>query len=493
VAPSIYGHDELKKAVLLMLLGGEEKNLENGTHLRGDINLLMVGDPGTAKSQILRWVLSTAELAIGTTGSGASGVGLTAAIVADKDTGEKTLEAGAMVLADRGVVCIDEFDKMNEIDRVAVHEVMEQQTVTIAKAGMHCSLNARCSVIAAANPIYGEYQAQYAPTKNIGMPDSLLSRFDLVFIILDEKNVEKDKRIGERVCRNHRLAPKVNESYNQFNEDDEYIIHPNENQQTLKQDQQIYEKNNIYQSDSKSKEILTQGFLRRYITHCKTNVHPQLTDDAVDLLSHLWTLLRQADSKERTVTHNKVLPITIRSFETLIRLSTAHAKLHQFHEVKIKDCVEAFRLMIYCLEGDSNAKDDKLKEILKKLSLYDQAYFPNDKNAEEGPQKPHRGHRNAQKKEAQQQAAQQSGQKRMEEESAHGITHRMQRIDINKDEREAEDVIQRAVAASKPSPKEHKSIVFKALAEVKNKIRNENGSISYDDLRKHIPVGVLSN
>ena len=210
IAPSIYGNADIKKAVVCLLIGGSKKILPDGMKLRGDINVLLLGDPGTAKSQFLKFVEKVAPIAIYTSGKGSSAAGLTASVQRDTTTREFYLEGGAMVLADGGVVCIDEFDKMRDEDRVAIHEAMEQQTISIAKAGITTILNARTSVLAAANPIFGRYDDMKTPGENIDFQTTILSRFDMIFIVRDVHEKGKDERIAHYVMGLH-MGGKGNE------------------------------------------------------------------------------------------------------------------------------------------------------------------------------------------------------------------------------------------------------------------------------------------
>ncbi|KAF4907411.1 DNA replication licensing factor mcm3 [Colletotrichum viniferum] len=356
LAPSIYGHDHIKKAILLMLLGGVEKNLENGTHLRGDINILMVGDPSTAKSQLLRFVLNTAPLAIATTGRGSSGVGLTAAVTSDKETGERRLEAGAMVMADRGVVCIDEFDKMSDVDRVAIHEVMEQQTVTIAKAGIHTSLNARCSVVAAANPIFGQYDTHKDPHKNIALPDSLLSRFDLLFVVTDDIEDTRDRQVSEHVLRMHR--------YRQPGTEEGAPVRENGNQSlgvALSNDSDVQRLTDVFEKydamlhagvthtsgrgSNKKPEVLSIPFMKKYIQYAK-RVQPKLTQEASDRIADIYVGLR---NDEMEGNQRRTSPLTVRTLETLIRLATAHAKSRLSQIVTERDALAAEAILRFAM------------------------------------------------------------------------------------------------------------------------------------------------
>ncbi|CAD7695668.1 unnamed protein product [Ostreobium quekettii] len=354
LAPTIYGHDNVKKGLVLQLFGGNEKNLSNKTHLRGDINCLLVGDPGVAKSQLLRAVMGVSPLAVSTTGRGSTGVGLTAAVTTEQDTGEKRLEAGAMVLADRGVVCIDEFDKMNDQDRVAIHEVMEQQTVTIAKAGIHLSLNARCSVLAAANPLHGTYDHSMSITRNVNLPDSLLSRFDMVFIVLDNMDSDKDRQMANFVLKLHREATGQHGTSAGLQQD----IHSWHMGHALDDEPgKIFMTNTGATwggSEEDQEHPLTAQFLKKYIKYAKKQCSQiGLSEGACEAIKEYYVELRNS-SRERA------LPVTARTLETIIRLSTAHAKLCLRDAVLEEDVQRAQELMDVVLKFEDQTSQNRV-------------------------------------------------------------------------------------------------------------------------------------
>jgi len=357
-APSICGHENVKKGLLLQLIGGTERNLPNGTHLRGDINVLMIGDPSCGKSQMLRFILNLDPRAVNTTGRGSSGVGLTAAVIRDPGSNEFHLEAGAMVLADRSFICIDEFDKMGISDRVAIHEAMEQQVVTISKAGMNVSLNARCSVVAAANPIYGTFDPSESLSKNIGMPDSLLSRFDLVFVVRDLTTEEIDRKIATQVIRQAqtRLGGSKRRGVEQVFST---ILQRRQEAGIVQDGTEVFQKLSAGGGDNQP-EVVTTDFLRKYLRYCKikckspilsAEAQQEIADRYVDMRMRFQT--GHGDPGQPDSDKKPKLAVTTRTLEALIRLATAHAKLKlRSDEVTKEDVQEAYKLMLLAREEE---------------------------------------------------------------------------------------------------------------------------------------------
>ena len=283
-APHIYGHEPIKEAILLLIVGSVTKRLEDGSTRRGDINVLLVGDPGTAKSEMLKFTAKIAPRGLYTSGRGSTAAGLTAAVIRDK-SGIMMLEAGAVVLGDQGIVCIDEFDKIKPEDRSALHEVMEQQTCSVAKGGIVATLNARTSILSASNPIYGKYDPYKNITENVNLPVPLLTRFDLIFIVRDSPDKEKDNLVASHILEIHRDAEQA------------------------------------------ARPAIDIDLFSKYLSYAK-QIEPALTPEAIDIVRSYYMDMRRIESEG-------MITVTPRQLEALIRLASARSRL------LLKDMVDA--------------------------------------------------------------------------------------------------------------------------------------------------------
>jgi DNA replication licensing factor MCM5 len=337
IASSIYGSEDIKKAIACLLFGGSRKRLPDGLTRRGDINVLLLGDPGTAKSQLLKFVEKASPIAVYTSGKGSSAAGLTAAIIRDPQSRSFIMEGGAMVLADGGVVCIDEFDKMREDDRVAIHEAMEQQTISIAKAGITTTLNSRCSVLAAANSVFGRWDDNKGE-ENIDFMPTILSRFDAIFVVKDTHDLKRDATLAKHVIS----------------------VHMNADQ-------------HVSQSDNNGE--LSLDFLKKFVAYARATCAPRLCDAAKDKLLNNYVKMRNPENHENHHKSKKMpmIPITIRQLEAIIRMSEALAKMELQPFALERHVDEAIRL--FRVSTLAAAESGELAGIEGFMSNTDQSTF----------------------------------------------------------------------------------------------------------------------
>ncbi|KAF2807577.1 MCM-domain-containing protein [Mytilinidion resinicola] len=309
IAPSIYGHTDIKTAIALSLFGGVSKEAPGRMAIRGDINILLLGDPGTAKSQVLKYVEKTAHRAVFATGQGASAVGLTASVRRDPMTSEWTLEGGALVLADKGTCLIDEFDKMNDQDRTSIHEAMEQQTISISKAGIVTTLQARCAIVAAANPIGGRYNSTIPFSQNVELTEPILSRFDILVVVRDTVDPREDERLAKFVVNSHGRAHPIsgagNEAPTTIPERETMDIDEGDDSELM----------------PKQEGEIPQELLRKYILYAREKCRPKLYQIDQDKVAKLFADMR----KESLATG--AYPITVRHLEAIMRISEAFSKM----------------------------------------------------------------------------------------------------------------------------------------------------------------------
>ncbi|KAL5336131.1 MCM2/3/5 family-domain-containing protein [Aspergillus crustosus] len=354
IAPSIYGHQDVKTAVALSLFGGVRKEAQGKMSIRGDINVLLLGDPGTAKSQILKYVEKSAHRAVFATGQGASAVGLTASVRRDPLTSEWTLEGGALVLADRGTCLIDEFDKMNDQDRTSIHEAMEQQTISISKAGIVTTLQARCAVVAAANPVGGRYNATIPFSQNVQLTEPILSRFDILCVVRDLVDPSEDERLANFVINSHHRAnptkPLRDETGSLINTDGElidedgYRIDEEDNRLPLRPDESDARDAAQDKDEAKEGEI-PQELLRKYILYAREHCHPKLYQIDQDKVARLF-----ADMRRESLATG-AYPITVRHLEAIMRIAESFCKMRLSEYCSAQDIDRAIAVTVESFIG----------------------------------------------------------------------------------------------------------------------------------------------